>query len=293
MKQKDASTESLKLPEIGEFHKQIPSEMSDIRNGLLRLDPHPAYEQLLKNKSVAIVGPARTMLGKKQGRMIDTYDIVVRLNEVFEHLPVTPSLGDDIGTRVDIIYCNQVILKKNILKQEGVSHEKFIKICDDAGIRYFVCTNNSLSFENTGKPSPSCDKQDKLVISDFKQFLSRHGMKTRFRLVYTASEILKGWLQGNWGRTGFIAVLDLLGFDISRLYVTGMTFYHGGGHLFSSDPIELHPLKNRDGTWARSHTGLGHNSYLELDIMRLLVRCFRPKLEVDEDLLMLLERDDK
>lgn len=282
----------MSLQEISESNQRIYSELCDIRAGKLQLGQDTDYGQLLKNKSVAVVGPARTLLGKKQGQLIDSYDIVVRFNDFFECLPVVPSLADDIGIKADILYCNQVILRKNILEEKGVSNKEFIKICKEVDIKYFVCTNNSLSFEITGESAPSCAIEDRQLIHDFERFLSQHEMKTKFRLVYTASHLLSKWLQGNWGRTGFIAILDLLGFDISRLYITGMTFYHGGGHLFAPNSFELHPLKNRDGTWAKDRSGLGHNSYLELDLMRLFVQCFHHKLEVDEDLLMLLEHEN-
>jgi hypothetical protein len=52
---------------------------------------------------------------------------------------------------------------------------------------------------------------------------------------------------------------------------------------------ELHPLKNRDGTWASSTSTLGHNAYLEVALMRLLARCFRQQLTLDEHLRRLVE----
>ena len=45
----------------------------------------------------------------------------------------------------------------------------------------------------------------------------------------------------------------------------------------------MHPLRNRDGSPAQSADGIGHNSYLERDIMRVLARAYRSRLSVDED----------
>ncbi len=107
--------------------------------------------------------------------------------------------------------------------------------------------------------------------------------------MYSASETLMRWMKGHCGRTGFVAIVDLLHFDIQQLYITGMTFYHGGGHLLSPDSTELHPLKNRDGTWAKDQTGFGHDSFAELDLMKLIVQCFEKRVEVDNVLSELLQ----
>jgi hypothetical protein len=48
-----------------------------------------------------------------------------------------------------------------------------------------------------------------------------------------------------------------LSFEISHLHVMGMTFYHGGGHLFPESPGDLHPLKNPTAH-GRDQSGLGH-----------------------------------
>jgi hypothetical protein len=250
-------------------------------------DADPAYEQLLKGKRVVVVGPSRTTLGTRHGRAIDSYDIVVRFNDAIEHMPFTGHGADDLGMRADIIYCNQVFLKR-IIGGWGIGPERLVSACDRAGVKYFTCTNNSLSFARTGEPNPQCRDVERNLTSDFETFRRRHVMGPALRVVYAASELLTKWLQGNFGRTGFIAIADLLSFEISHLHVTGMTFYHGGGHLFPESASDLHPLKNRDGTWARDLSGLGHNSYLELEVMRVLARCYRDRLTVDQPLQDLL-----
>jgi hypothetical protein len=126
------------------------------------------------------------------------------------------------------------------------------------------------------------------VPEEIAALLAREGLETRCRVPYTPSEILHRWLGGNWARTGFIGVFDLLTMPVARLYLTGLTFYHQGGHIAESPANVLHPLKNRDGSWAQTADGVGHNSYLECDIMRALARSFRARLGVDEDLLRVL-----
>jgi len=55
-------------------------------------------ERLLRNQSVALVGPAESLTGKKQGSDIDAFDVVVRLKLDDLHNEI------DVGARADIVY---------------------------------------------------------------------------------------------------------------------------------------------------------------------------------------------
>src|SRR6266568_2263825 len=125
-------TENVASPDDYNFDQmiessQIYSELNRIRDGLIDSDSDLQYEKLLKNKTVAVVGPARTLIGTGQGRFIDSHDIVVRFNDAFQQLPVSSSLSVDIGTKADILYCNQVILRRNILQQQGIRHTQLAR----------------------------------------------------------------------------------------------------------------------------------------------------------------------
>jgi len=248
------------------------------------------YERLLFGKTVAIVGPARTIVGTGRGSLIDSFDLVVRFNDMIEQLPIGPRLAADIGARADIFYCNQVILRQRLLEQEGMSHRRFARMCDSAQIKYLVCTNNSLSYGVTGTPSAACDERDRSVPSRMEALLAAQQLSTRFRLMHAASEFARRWLGGNWGRTGFLAILDLLSFDIRRLYVTGMTLFHGGGHLLAPPTADLHPLRNRDGSSSQSPAGFGHDSTLERECLRSLARAYRSRLALDDNLAAIVEQ---
>jgi len=55
----------------------------------------------LRNKHVAIVGRAGSLIGAGYGSAIDAADVVVRINWL---LPLDPNAAADIGTRTDILY---------------------------------------------------------------------------------------------------------------------------------------------------------------------------------------------
>jgi hypothetical protein len=233
--------------------------MTGIADRRWRGDVDPAYSRLVRGKTIAVVGPARTLLGRNQGAHIDAHDLVVRFNDTFD-LPSRPGMAADVGGRTDILYCNQVVLKQTI---DRASRQP--------GLQYIVCTNNSLSFSVDNEPR-----------------LARRAPTPPLRVVHAPSATLSAWLRGNWARTGMVAILDLLSFDVRRLFITGMTFYHGGGHVLAPESRELHPLKNRDGSSSQSRSGQGHDSYLELEIMKVLAREYAQVIEVDETLATLL-----
>jgi hypothetical protein len=270
--------------------RQIQSEIRQIHDGMAASDRNPDFQALVAGKRVAVVGPARTLIGARLGEFIDSHDVVVRFNDAFQQLPVSSAMSVDIGTRSEILYCNQVILRKDIVQAQGISHSRLARISGDPGIRFFVCTNNSLDFQKTGAANRKCSRADRHLCSDFKALCARNGIPSHLRMVHSASATIMRWMKGQCGRTGFIALLDLLHFNIRHMYVAGMTFYHGGGHLLSPESAELHPLKNRDGSWAKDKTGLGHDSFVELKVMKLIGETFAEKLSFDQPLADLLER---
>ena len=65
------------------------------------------YQNFFSNKSVAIVGPSSKMDKSGCGKLIDSFDIVVRLNRA---LPIKNT--EDLGTRTDILYNNLDLAEK-------------------------------------------------------------------------------------------------------------------------------------------------------------------------------------
>jgi len=261
----------------------VLSELENIKSGSLKLDFDPAYGELVKGKRVAIVGPAETLIGTGRGDFLDSYDLVVRFNTVIEYLPFSEKLARDIGTRADILYVNNEVLMDGILGRKLVSHEKWAEICARVSVKYVICTNNN--FKNTASdPVPACYSERE----EFRRFLDEQGIATKFRMLFNVSDTVTRFFAGHVGRTGFLAIFDLLSYDLAELYVTGMTFYHKGGHLFLKDRApELHPLKNHLGERPKDNSP-GHNSYLELEMLGAFSESFGGKLRLDERLQALL-----
>ncbi|MEN3334307.1 MAG: hypothetical protein V7641_3672 [Blastocatellia bacterium] len=268
---------------MGVLRQSIAADIANLKS-LLQADYDVHYDELLKGKTIAIAGPAETLIGTGQGELIDSYDLVVRFNTVIRYLPFPDQLARDIGTRTDLLYANNEVVLDGIVDQRDVSHSKFAALCDQLAMKYIVGTNNDFTCKNS-RQARQCIADSEAV----KRFLRDQKIKTGFRMLFATSDLMRKWLSGYIGRTGFLAIIDLLAYDISRLYITGMTFYHQGGHLFLADHAsELHPLKNHRGELPKDGV-MGHNSYLELELMRILAASLGEKLKFDDRLQKLME----
>lgn len=266
-------------------NEQHYPDTNELQHEIASIELDPDFGRLLSGKDVVIVGPAETLSGKRQGKMIDEHDLVVRFNTAIHYIPFTRELAEDIGTRTDILYCNNEVIIKQILFQQGISHEKFRRVCEEAEIKYLVSTNNGFTFPAADEPAPHCWSE----YLGFNLFLRQQGLRMGFRMLYSTSARARTLLGGYTGRTGFLAILDLLSYDIKSLFITGMTFYHSGGHLFLEDRAShLHPMKDHHGQAAPQNVK-GHNSYLELELMRKLALLYSSKLQLDEHLQKLLD----
>lgn len=264
--------------------RQVCPEADDIRGDLSRLDFDAEYGRLLGGKDVIVVGPAETLVGTGRGRVIDSFELVVRFNTAIEYMPFAEELARDVGSRTDILYCNSEVLVDRIARQQGLTRERFVRACEAAGIKYFVGVNNDYLPGATDGPLPKGQAQ----LEEFRAFLDESGLGARSRMLYSTPAVARGWLGGYIGRTGFLGIVDLLRHAPRRLHVTGMTFYHKGGHLFLEDCVaELDPLRNHRGILPEHM--LGHNSYRELQLVGAFGACFGQTLQLDEQVRKLLE----
>lgn len=169
------------------------------------------YAKFLKGKRVVLVGPAPSVIDSNQCDIIDSFDIVVRLNKA---LPIPKELYKDIGTKTDVLYncmnpspeCGGVISQSNLNK---------------SGVKFLV------------SPYPYIDNINdtklpfKKHINEFTRVMKKDN---NFKFCYynDLKNFTKYWDIMKLPNTGVMAILDLLKHDIKELYITGITFFKGG-----------------------------------------------------------------
>ena len=169
------------------------------------------YKEYIKNKTVALVGPAAYMIGSSFGEEIDKHDIVVRINRGIE---LISKHHDDIGKKTDILYSCLLDVAENAGKQDPQSLKNDYRIgilctvphSDMKGIATKTELHHMVNKRSVDKISELIPVR--IIEHDFFTGISR---KINCR-----------------PNTGFIAIFDLLRFNPKQLSVFGFSFYLDG-----------------------------------------------------------------
>lgn len=163
------------------------------------------YEQLftsfVSGKTIALVGPAKSILGTGKGYIIDKFDLVVRLNK---SIPLPDNLRDDIGTRTDIIYNS---LNTSDFPGENNLNPKLYKKYDVK----FVCS--SYPFYN------------EIFRQDILNYIYKYKFEIPFKVMDDNKYRKFEKYLGTRPYTGTCAIMELLSYPIKYLYITGLDFY--------------------------------------------------------------------
>ena len=168
------------------------------------LDIKEKYSNYLKGKKVCIVGPAPKMIGSSYGKVIDSYDVVVRLNNGYKFCD---KYGVDLGIRSDVIY------QTAIPKLGRGTTMPIEKLQDD--VKWICC-----SFP---------DKKHREEICNFVKYVDNRipiHIMDRDRWHVLSSLIGKQRERDAIPpTTGLATIFDLIDYDIEKLYITGFTFF--------------------------------------------------------------------
>lgn len=162
-------------------------------------------KEYLKGKSVAIIGPGPSLMGKKLGRFIDSVDVVCRVNECFPFDCI-----EDYGSRTDLIFHT---LSEGTLGNFMMSfNEDFERA---ARIKAVICPQ----LEDNGTENKRQNYNSMFLKYEKPPFYSVSD--DFWWSVVRASN-------GATPNTGTLAIMYLLLFDIKDLYIDGFDFYKKG-----------------------------------------------------------------
>lgn len=157
------------------------------------------YGEYLKGKKVVLVGPSWHTKHTNQKDLIESYDIVIRINNGFI---ISEKKQIDIGRRTDVLYCSlgDYFFTKDILSRKKI---------ENSNIKWIIGTGHHKS----GFLKPVFSKIDKKIqkrmvsSSKFKNVVSKIGTKKKIT-------------------SGMVTIFDLLEYEFIELYITGFTFYN-------------------------------------------------------------------
>lgn len=152
------------------------------------------YERYLTGKSVAVVCPSDAMNSSKLGELIESFDIVVRLNNGYK---IKEEHYIDMGKRCDILYTRLSPPLKNI-DYSFLQNTKYISLA-----------------------KPSGSSSDIYILDTKPDFIEVHCIDKE--LMDNSTKMLNCL-----ATMGVMAVFELLTYDIKHLMIFGMTFHTTG-----------------------------------------------------------------
>ena len=162
-------------------------------------------KDIVYDKTVALVGPSPHLVGCGLSSVIDDYEVVCRINDVFPK-----GLESDYGTRTDILFhgCGTVDLDGFLFKMEN--NEEITK-----NIELVVC--------------PGIKADHHWANSTSENFHSINKYKLPFENM--TEETYKRYIRevGTEPNSGIMSLMMLLECNPKKLFITGFSFYSQGG----------------------------------------------------------------
>lgn len=221
-----------------------------------------SFTNYIKNKRICIVGPDTELQGKSFGKYIDSFDIVVRHNTVFDYLPFDNKYAKDYGTKTNVLYFAPQCIKDYSFNTKTFEKMKKLK---EFGLKYIVYQNG-----NKDGDYISTDYCFPRELNWFKTNMFRINIATHYSHNSTKELTKLMCLEKKKKcipRVGYISIFDMIIHQAAHIDILGMSFYHGGGHAFRPTAMKvLDPKKNAYGSSSGTH-----DSVIELALLRKFI----------------------
>ncbi len=168
-----------------------------------RKEINKKYAKFLDNKKVALVGPANRTKRTKQKSLIDSYDVVVRINLGFN---IPDHIQEDIGKRVDVLYC---ALSSFYFSHKIITGKQMLEFKNKHDMKWFIPTG--------------AHREEVLKVASYNRKI-KNGVDIRQIDRKSVKKINK--CTSSKPTAGISTMWDLLSHNISELYIAGFTFYN-------------------------------------------------------------------
>ncbi len=226
---------------------------------------HTFPREILSGKRIAIIGPADSAYGRGEGKFIDNFDIVVRLNKA-PFLIEKGTAIQDIGSKTDILFHS--FFENEFSGGGPLNFDLYRSI----GISYVV------------NPIPTYFGL-RVIFNFYKKYKISESVFVLSQREYRKIEKPFG---GNRPTTGFCCLQAIMQSDFSELYISGFTFFktpYGDGYrdqIAALDKVKEH-IKN----------STKHNPDIEFTLFKQLLRAHSKKMiKLDPVLEAIIHNDN-
>ena len=210
------------------------------------------FNDYLKGKKVVIVGPSPYLVGKKRGELIDSFDVVIRMNKGWK---ITPDRVKDYGSKTDIRWHCMMEHPDNggdfaidDMLDYGV---EWLASQFPRNLDYFHYDNIKFEQKNNNKIKFHC-------FADLIYFLNIHrALETRPNVAPTA-------------------IFELINYDIENVHLMGVTFFKDGWDK-----------GYKEGEYKKERALEGHAQEAQIHLLKLILEN-EPKFTMDKEIETLI-----
>lgn len=198
-----------------------------------------------ENKRVVLVGPSPHLINKGLGKFIDSFDTVVRVNE----LGVSKNYYSDYGSRTDVAFLS--------ISEESIDiYREMLKRVDIKNLKLVVSPRDRFNF----------NPLDNSSSQEVENFYKELNLGVSFLQLTEPSFNKKCELFDCNPSTGALTIYELLNSNIKELYVCGFSFYLTK-YRYQPEKMELWkiPKQNQHGHNIRFS---GHDTRKEIRFLK-------------------------
>ena len=221
----------------------------------------------LKNKKVILIGPSESLLKNKNKDFIESFDIIVRVNRGIEP---TEKYSEFIGNRTDILY-------NCMLEHPDNGGPINVDYFSKKKLKYLVY-HPEVNFQGKTTNKPPKHLNRNRIIELEKANIKTNMIDSNFYNSISSQVNCRP-------NTGYIAIFDLLNYDIKELFITGFTFYLDKFMPGYKDQVKKVEFKEKCFKSER------HN---QKNLWEFLKKSYKnnPKIKVDKYLHKILNLDE-
>jgi hypothetical protein len=202
------------------------------------------------NKRIILVGPSPHLMGKKLGNFIDSFDVVIRVNE----LGVIEEMTQDYGSRTDVAF---LTLTDNSLPI-------YMKMKDEViqnHLKLVVCPGDEYNYDPTSN-SPE--------TKNVKEYFNYLDLDVDFYHIKVPTFDERCKIFGCFPSTGSLTIFELLNHNYKELYICGFSFYTT---KFRYSPKGMEYFRIHLGTKSKqNYRWSGHNTRQEIKVLKEITR---------------------
>ncbi len=202
------------------------------------------------NKRIVLVGPSPHLIRKNLGKFIDSFDVVVRVNE----LGVVGEMSKDYGSRTDISFLTLTdeSLPIYMKMKEEVNYDH---------LKAVVCPGDEYNYNPIAQSSKT---------QNVKEYFNSIDLNVDFFHIKTPTFEERCKIFECFPTTGSVTIYELLNHNYKELYICGFSFYTTK-FRYSPKGMEYYriPEKNQH---KHNFRAPGHNIRQEIKVLKSITK---------------------